>query len=161
MACVRRVLDRHTLGKPPHPSSLLDSSPDIVKPIIIILGGLKADAIRLASLRTAVQLVPLIWMLLLGVICAVLLNVAPCSALAAVGHRVCTKALHPDGLLPSWPMPAIIFFMISNLVSVLFIFCEVPQRIIAKTVLHLKLVDLDILEACGALQVGAGCDAIQ
>ena len=53
MASVRRVLDRHILGKPSHPSSLLNSSPDIVKPIIIILGGLKADAIRLASLRTA------------------------------------------------------------------------------------------------------------
>ena len=33
---------------------------------------------------------------------------------------------------------------------------EVPQRIIAKAVLH--LVDLDIREACGALQVCAGCE---
>ena len=33
---------------------------------------------------------------------------------------------------------------------------EVPRRIIAKAVLH--LVDLDIREACGALQVCAGCE---
>ena len=32
---------------------------------------------------------------------------------------------------------------------------EVPQHIIAKAVLH--LVDLDIHEACSALQVCAGC----
>ena len=33
---------------------------------------------------------------------------------------------------------------------------EVPRRIIAKAVLH--LVDLDVREACGALQVCAGCE---
>ena len=49
MTTVHRVLfDKHPLGKPPHPSIVLDSSPDTVN--IIIFDGLNADAINLASL---------------------------------------------------------------------------------------------------------------
>ena len=45
-------------------------------------------------------LAPLVQMLLLGVIRAALLNPVPivlCSTLAAVGHHICTEAIHPDG----------------------------------------------------------------
>ena len=52
MTTVHRVLlDKHSLGRPPHPSTLLDSTPNPVNPIIF--DGLNADAIRSASLRTA------------------------------------------------------------------------------------------------------------
>ena len=51
MTTVHRVLDKHPLGRPPHPSTLLDSTPDPVNPIIF--DGLNADAIRSASLQTA------------------------------------------------------------------------------------------------------------
>ena len=47
----RVVLDKHLLGRPPHPSTLLHSPPDPVNPIIF--HGLNADAIRSASLQTA------------------------------------------------------------------------------------------------------------
>ena len=81
-------------------------------------------------------------------------SVALCSALVAVGLRLCTKAVHPDGLstfeacrlIPLDKQPDV--HPIGK--------GEVPQRIIAKAVLH--LVDLDICEACGALQVCAGCE---
>ena len=45
------LLDKHSLGRPPHPSTLLDSTPNPVNPIIF--DGLNADAICSASLRTA------------------------------------------------------------------------------------------------------------
>ena len=49
MTTVHRVLlDKHPLGRPPHPSTLLDSIPDPVN--LIIFDGLNADAIRSASL---------------------------------------------------------------------------------------------------------------
>ena len=52
MTTVYRVLlDKNLLGRPPYPSTLLDSTPDPENPIIF--DGLNADAIRSASLRTA------------------------------------------------------------------------------------------------------------
>ena len=53
MTTVHRVVlfDKHPLGRPPHPSTLLDSTHDPVNPIIF--DGLNADAIRSASPRTA------------------------------------------------------------------------------------------------------------
>ena len=52
MTTVHRVLlDKHPLGRPPHPSTLLDSIPDPVN--LIIFDGLNADAIHSASLQTA------------------------------------------------------------------------------------------------------------
>ena len=47
----RVLLDKYPLDRPPHPSTLLDSTPDPVNPIIF--DGLNADAIRSASPRTA------------------------------------------------------------------------------------------------------------
>ena len=77
-----------------------------------------------------------------------------CSALAAVGHHLCTEAVHPDGLSA---------FVACHLISLdkqpgicPIGIGEVPRCIIAKAVLH--LVDLDICEACGVLQVCAGCE---
>ena len=75
--------------------------------------------------------------------------------MAAVGHRLCTEAVHPDGLsafvacrlIPLDKQPGVRPIGIG----------EVPRRIIAKAVLN--LVDLDVREACGALQVCAGCEA--
>ena len=52
MTTIHRVLlDKHLLGRPPHPSALLDSTPDPVNPIIF--DGLNVDAIRSGSLQTA------------------------------------------------------------------------------------------------------------
>ena len=74
--------------------------------------------------------------------------------MAAVGHHLCTEAVHPDGLsafvarrlIPLDKQPGVRPIGIG----------EVPRRIIAKAVLH--LVDMDVREACGALQVCAGCE---
>ena len=52
MTTVHRVLlDKHPLGRPPHPSTLMDSTPHPMNPIIF--DGLNADTIRSALLRTA------------------------------------------------------------------------------------------------------------
>ena len=72
-----------------------------------------------------------------------------------MGHRICTEAVYPDGLtafvacclIPLDKQPGVRPIDIG----------EVPRRIVAKAVL--RLVDLDIREACGALQVCAGCEA--
>ena len=71
-----------------------------------------------------------------------------------MGYRICTEAVHPDGLttfvacclIPLNKQPGVRPIGIG----------EVPWRIVAKAVLC--LVDLDIQEACGALQVCEGCD---
>ena len=68
-------------------------------------------------------------------------------------YTVCTEAVHPDGLsafvachlIPLDKQPGVYPIGIG----------EVPRCFIVKAVLH--LVDLDISEACGALQVCAGC----
>ena len=71
-----------------------------------------------------------------------------------MGCRICTEAVHPDGLsvfvachlIPLDKQPGVRPIGIG----------EVPRCIIAKAVL--RLVDLDIRIACGALQVCAGCE---
>ena len=149
------LLDKHPLGKPPDPSTLLGSPPSTVNPILF--DGLNADAIRSASLRTTGAAGPsgldaIAWRRLCCVFKSA--SVTLCSALAAVGHRLCTEAVHPDGLsafvacrlIPLDKQPGVRPIGIG----------EVPRRIIAKAVLH--LVDLDVREACGALQVCAGCE---
>ena len=45
------LLDKHPLGKPPDPSTLLGSPPETVNPILF--DGLNANAIHSASLRTS------------------------------------------------------------------------------------------------------------
>ena len=77
------------------------------------------------------------------------------SALAAVGHRICTEAVHSDGLTA---FVACCFILLDKQPGVRSIgIGEVPRCIAAKAVLC--LVDLDIREACGALQVLSGCEA--
>ena len=149
------LLDKHPPGKPPDPSTLLGSPPGTVNPILF--DGLNADAIRSASLRTTGAagksgLDAIAWCRLCCVFKSA--SVTLCSALAAVGHRLCTEAVHPDGLsafvacrlIPLDKQPGVRPIGIG----------EVPRHIIAKAVLH--LVDLDVREACGALQVCAGCE---
>ena len=100
MTTVHRVLhDKHPLGRPPHSSTLLDSTPDPVNPIIF--DGLNADAIRSALLRTAGADGPsgldaTAWRHLCCSFKSA--SVALCSALAVVGHCLCTEVVHPDGL---------------------------------------------------------------
>ena len=81
-------------------------------------------------------------------------SIAFCSTLAAFGHHICTEAVYLDGLsafmvchlIPLNKQPGICPIGIG----------EVPRCIITKAVLH--LVYVDIHEACGALQVCAGCE---
>ena len=99
MTTVHRVLlYKHPLGRPPHPSTLLDSIPDPVN--LIIFDGVNADAIHSASLQTAGAAGPLgldatAWCRLCCSFKSA--SVALCSILAAVGHCLCTEALYPDG----------------------------------------------------------------
>ena len=77
-----------------------------------------------------------------------------CKALAAVGRRICTTNVHPDGLealvasqlIPLDKYPGVRPIGVG----------EVPRRIIAKAVL--RVVGRDIEEAAGPLQVCAGQD---
>ena len=149
------LLDKHPLGEPPDPSTLLGSPPGTVNPILF--DGLNADAIHLASLRTSHAAGPsgldaIAWRRLCCTFKSA--SVTLSSALAAVGHCICTEAVHPDGLSAS---VACCLIPLDKQPDVQPIgIGEVPQRIIAKAVLH--LVDLDIHEACGALQVCVGCE---
>ena len=100
MTTIHRILlDKHPLGRPPHPSTPLDSTPDPVNPIVF--DGLNADAIHSASLRTAGAAGPssldaTAWRRLCCSFESV--SVSLCSVLAAVGHRLFSEAVHPDGL---------------------------------------------------------------
>ena len=77
-----------------------------------------------------------------------------CFALAAAGYNIYTEAVYPDDLtsfvacrlIPLDKQPVICPIVIG----------KVPRWIIAKAVL--RLVDLDIWEVCGALQVYAGSE---
>ena len=154
MKSVRKVLlDKHPQGKPPDPSTLMDAPPGMVNPILF--DGLDADAICSASLHTTGAAGPsgldaIAWHRLCCSFKSASANL--CTSLAAVGHRICTEAVHPDGLsafvachlIPLDKQPSVHPIGIG----------EVPWRIIAKAVL--RLVDLDIQTACGALQVCAG-----
>ena len=139
-------LDKHPLGKPPDPSILLPDPPNEVNPILF--DGLDTDAIRAASLHTNGAAGPSGWDACATAwrrLCCSFksASVTLCSALAAVGHRICTEAVHPDGLTafvacrlnPLDKQPGVQPIGIG----------EVPRRIVAKAVL--RLVDLDIWEA--------------
>ena len=93
------LLDKHPLGKPPDPSTLLGSPPGTVNPVLF--DGLNADTIRSASLRTTGAAGPsgldaIAWRCLCCIFKSA--SVTLCSALAAVGHCLCTETVHPDGL---------------------------------------------------------------
>ena len=80
-------------------------------------------------------------------------SVTLCSALAAVVYQICTEAVHPNGLTA---FVACCLIPLDKQLGVHPIDIEeVPRHIVTKTVLC--LVDLDIREACSALQVCAGC----
>ena len=101
------LLDKHFLGKPPDPSTLLGSPPGTANPILF--DGLNADAIRSASLRTTGAAGPsgldaIVWRHLCCTFKSA--SVTLCSALAAVGHRICTEAIHPDGFVYFHGMPS-------------------------------------------------------
>ena len=147
------LLDKHPLGKLPDPSILLPDPPNEVNPILF--DGLDAEAICAASLHTNGAAGPLgldatAWRRLCCSFKSA--SVTLCSALAAVGHRICTEAVHPDGLtgfvacriIPLDKQPGVRPIGIG----------EFHRRIVAKAVL--RLVDLYIQEACGALQVCVG-----
>ena len=149
------LLDKHPLGKPPDPSILLPDPAHEVNSILF--DGLDADAIRAASLHTNGAAGPsgldaTAWRRLCCSFKSA--SVTLCSALATVGHRICTEAVHPDGLtafvacrlIPLDKQPGVRPIGIG----------EVPWHIVAKAVL--RLVDMNIREACGALQVCAGCE---
>ena len=131
----------------------------------IVFDSLDADVIHSASLHTTGAVGPsgldaTTWHRL-----CCFFKSAPatlCSALAAVGRRVCTDAIHPDGLT------AFVVVLFHKFVACCLISLdkqsgvrpigigEVPRCIIAKPVLC--PVDLDIREACGAIQVCVGCE---
>ena len=77
-----------------------------------------------------------------------------CSALATVRHHICTEPVHPGGftafvaccLIPLDKQPGVRLTGIG----------EIPRHIILKAMQH--LVDMDIHEACGALQVCDSCE---
>ena len=93
-----------------------------------------------------------------GDVCVLPLNQPPatyiCSALAAVGRRICTTLIHPEGLsafvacrlIPLDKCPGMRPIGVG----------EVPRRILAKAVL--RIVGRDVEEAAGPLQVCAGQD---
>ena len=97
-----------------------------------------------------VLLVLLGWMPMLGVVCAAAL----CSTLATMGHHICIELVHVDDLTA---FVACCFIPLNKQPGVRPIgIGEVPRRIISKAALH--LVNMDIREACGPLQVYAGCE---
>ena len=71
-----------------------------------------------------------------------------------MGHRICTEAVHPDGLTAFVACRLIPLDKQSGVRPIGI--GEVPRRIVAKAVL--RLVDMDIREACDALQACAGCE---
>ena len=93
------LLDKHPLGKPPDPSTLFGSLPGTVNPILF--DSLNADSICSASLRTTGAAGPssldaIAWHHLCFTFKSA--SVTLYSALTAVGHCICTEAVHPDGL---------------------------------------------------------------
>ena len=113
----------------------------------ILFDGFNAGAIRSASLRTTGAAGPSgLDAIARRRLCSAFksASVTLCSALAAVGHRLCTEAVLPDSLsafvafrlIPLDKQPGVRPIGIG----------EVPRRIIAKAVLH--LVDLYVREAC-------------
>ena len=114
------LLDKHPLGKPLHPSTLLDSSPDIVNPIIF--DGLNADVIHYPLYKPQVLMVPLVWVLLPGIVCAALLNqpLLHCALLwLLLDIQYVQKLFILTGYLPSWL--AILLLLIRNPVSILLV----------------------------------------
>ncbi len=151
---VRDVLtDKHPASTPPPPVVLLPGNHQTPNPIIF--DGLNANLILKAALKTkgAAGLSGLdafAWRRL----CSSFKSSSKdlCSALAAVGRRLCTSMVNPEGLsafvacrlIPLDKCPGVRPIGIS----------EIPRRIISKAILW--ILSPDIKEAAGPLQVSAG-----
>ena len=149
--------DKHPTGKPPDLSSLLTSSSEtnILNPILF--ENLNADTIRNAAMHTQGSAGPsgldsFAWKRL----CCSFGSASHdlCSALAAVGRRLCSSLVNPESisalvacrLIPLDKCPGVRPIGVG----------EVPRRIIAKAIL--RTIGKDIEEAAGPLQVCAGQD---
>ena len=151
---VRDILvDKHPASTPPSPEILLPGDEQISNPIIF--DSLNADLILKAALKTkgAAGLSGLdafAWCRL----CSSFKSTSKdlCSALAAVGRRLCTSLVNPEGLsafvacrlIPLDKCPGVRPIGIS----------EIPRRIISKAILW--ILSPDIQDAAGPLQVCAG-----
>ena len=149
--------DKHPTGKPPDLSSLLTSSSEtnILDPILF--ENLNADTIRNAAMHTQGSAGPsgldsFAWRRL----CCSFGSASHdlCSALAAVGRRLCSSLVNPESisalvacrLIPLDKCPGMRPIGVG----------EVPRRIIVKAIL--RTIGKDIEEAAGPLQVCAGQD---
>ena len=151
--------DKHPVGNPHNPSSLLTSSsePDLFNPIIF--ENLDADTIRCAAMHTQSSANPsgldsFAWRRLCSSFGSVSHEL--CSALAAV---VCSSVVNPESisalvacrLIPLDKCPGVRPIGVG----------EVPRRIIAKAILC--TIGKDVEEAAGSLQICAsqdgGCEA--
>ena len=149
--------DKHPNGKIPDLSSLHTSSSEtnILNPILF--ENLNADTIRNAAMHTQGSagpsgLVSFAWRRL----CCSFGSASHdlCSALAAVGLRLCSSLVNPESisalvacrLIPLDKCPGVRPIGVG----------EVPRRIIAKAIL--RTIGKDIEEAAGPLQVCAGQD---
>ena len=155
-SATRNILqDRHPLGKPPDPSTLFPDPPNAVNPILF--DGLDANAIRAASLHItgAAGLSGLDVTAWCCLCCSFKsASVTLCSAQAAVGHWICTEAVHPNGLtafvanrlIPLDKQPGFCPIGIGEV-----LWCYVAKAVLC-------FVDLDICKVCGVLQVCAGSE---
>ena len=147
--------DKHPQGKTPTPECLLNPTPQSPAIHPILYDNLNGDAILQAALRTQGAAGPAgldayAWRRM----CTSFKSASRdlCQALAAVGRRICTTHVHPDGLeafvasrlIPLDKCPGVRPIGVG----------EVPRRIIAKAVL--RIVGGDIKEAAGPLQACAG-----
>ncbi len=147
------LIEKHPPGKPAAPNNLLQGHPGQANPILF--ENLNAEAIRKAAMKTngAAGLSGLdayAWRRL----CSSFKSASKdlCTALAAVGRRLCTDDINPDHLsafvacrlIPLNKCPGVRPIGIG----------EVPRRIIGKAILG--LLKQDILDASGPLQVCAG-----
>ena len=150
------LVEKHPPGKPAQPSYLLQDNP--ITTNSILFDNLNAEIILKAAMKTngAAGLSGLnayVWRRL----CSSFKSASKdlCSALAAVGRRLCTDSINPDHLsafvacrlIPLDKSPGVRPIGIG----------EVPRRIIAKAIL--RLLQPDIIEASGPLQVCAGQDS--
>ena len=147
------LIEKHPAGKPAPAINLLQGHPGQANPILF--ENLNAEAIRKAAMKTngAAGLSGLdayAWRRLCSSFKSALKDL--CTALAAVGRRLCTDNINPDHLsafvacrlIPLDKCPGVRPIGIG----------EVPRRIIAKAILG--LLKQDILDASGPLQVCAG-----
>ena len=146
------LLEKHPQGAPPMESFLLRDTPEPVNRIVF--DNLDPDAIHQAAMRTngAAGLSGLdayAWRCLCSSYGANSRNLY--STLAAVGCRICSGHVHPDGLscfvacrlIPLDKCPSVRPIGVE----------EVPRRILAKAVL--RIVGPNVEEAAGPLQVCA------